>query len=154
METGVRLSGNLAQEAVLFLPSGNDADRVDGDAICFEDMLEFAEAVKCGGLKKNSVIVLRFGQKGYSGKPAEEYLKLLKVYYPRQHFMVLSDQRLPETEAVGTVHVKTSPGSAEEPFFYICNGDHIRLEPEVGALYWYVADAELIYRKSQQRAVL
>lgn len=152
MEIKMNLSGNLAPCAVLSLREPADvAGQMDGDAICFEDLSEFSGAVKSGGLKEHAVIVLRVSSCGYSMQELGRELKLLTIYYPDKSSLILSDVPLPETRQVIPVYVDTGDSPWDVPFALIRNGDHIRLEPGRGALYWYVADEELIYRKAEQR---
>lgn len=64
------LNGNLAEEGCVAKISGHEGEMFDGNALVYDDEMEFAKAMQSGKIKGGEVVVIRYcGPKGGPGMP-------------------------------------------------------------------------------------
>lgn len=138
----IELKGNLACTASA--EWNGELGTVKGKVVCYDDLEAFVNESRAGGLSRDSVPVLRFGDREKMTGQLEECLQTLGAECENR--MILSNFLLPEVSGICSVYVKTGKAREQEPYFLMRDGDGVLMDPEERALYLYVADEELRYR--------
>lgn len=144
---GIELRGNLAR--IAFTEWSEASGEKKGRVVCYDDLEEFVNEIRAGGIDRAAVLVLRCGGAGPGIGLLEDYLQ--KLGAEGEPLMILADFQLPAVPGICFVYVETGGDSGREPFFLMQDGDTVRMDPKEGALYLYAADEELGYRSYGQK---
>lgn len=145
--------GNLAPEGIVFKVSSMQETSFTGEAICFDDARQVAQAVESRRIRPGHVIVLRYLGPVASGMP-EVLVASAALAVPELDGKValVSDTRVSGVSH-GAIGVHCAPEAAVGgPIAWVRDGDRISFDLLQGDLTLHVNDAELQRRRGEWQA--
>ncbi|MCP4191677.1 MAG: dihydroxy-acid dehydratase [Planctomycetaceae bacterium] len=148
--------GNLAPDGIVFKVSSMQEPRFRGNAICFDEAKQVADAVESGRIKPGNVIVLRYLGPVASGMP-EVLIASAALAVPELDGKValVSDTRVSGVSH-GAIGVHCSPEAiVGGPIALVEDGDEISFDLSEASITLAVSDEELARRRANwsRRAV-